>query len=235
MARKTSKTPTLTLNRVAHKRTTYLERTRATTRAAQTLTSAVNGRGEEHWTHDDIRSALLRVCAVEIEELVEELPRAAILHAVTKGWIHRAAGQGFFRVTKRAATELKLPAKNGSGQKIAFLDATKLPPSLPAFEEKTVAPDHKECRACHRVLSIADAFAGNSRNHKCHDCMQAQATKRLEPEYQNALTGGTLTERQADELARAPAKIRAVLFAAFQAGKSVASVRKLAAELVGSL
>lgn len=167
--RKTSK---LTLTRVAHKRSTYAERTGATSRAAQSLIKAANGH-DEHWTHDDIRTALLRQTAVEIEDLVEELPRLAIMHAVTKGWIHKTAGQAWFRVTKRAAADLQLPAKTGAGQKIAFLDASKLPASLPAFEEPKA--DSKECRSCHRVLSIAEYFAGNARNWKCHDCMPAQA------------------------------------------------------------
>ena len=131
----------LKMAKVAHKRSTYSERTRQTSRAAQSLAAAVNGRADDHWSHDTIRTALLRRHVVELEDLLAELPRAAISYAVTKGWIYKAApGQAYFRVTKRAVAELQLPARRGDGSKICFLDASKSPKSLPAFEEPKAAP-----------------------------------------------------------------------------------------------
>jgi hypothetical protein len=59
----------------AHKRSTYTERSRQNSRAAQNILAAVNGHSEA-WSHDTIRTALLRQAAIEIEDLLEELPRA---------------------------------------------------------------------------------------------------------------------------------------------------------------
>src|SRR5215831_1195149 len=117
--------PKLTMKRVAHKRHSYAERTKQTGRVAKILTAA---RAEHHYTHADIRGAILRQCAVELDDLRAELPDAGISYAITKGWLHRSAGEGFFRVTLRAAQELELPPKNAAGQKIRFADGSS--PSL---------------------------------------------------------------------------------------------------------
>ena len=86
MARK----PKLTMRKVAHKRSTYAERTGQHSRAVQSLLAAANGH-DGHWSHDDIRTALLRRHAVELDNLLAELPRPAISYAVTKGWIYKEA------------------------------------------------------------------------------------------------------------------------------------------------
>jgi|SRR6516165_6514616 hypothetical protein len=91
---------TLKIRKPAQKRSTYIERTRQTSRAAQSLFAAANGH-DRHWSHEDIRTALLRRHAVELDDLLAELARPAISHAVTKGWIHRTAGEPCFRATTR--------------------------------------------------------------------------------------------------------------------------------------
>lgn len=154
----------LTMRKIAHKRCNYAERTRQNSRASKSLLAAVNGRADQHWTHEDIRIALLRRHAIEIDELLAELPRAAISHAVGKGWLHRSAGQDWFRVTKRAAADLQLPARNGSGQKVAFTDTAKLPKSLPAFEEpkptpKPVVSDERAAAILAELVEPRDVLA----------------------------------------------------------------------------
>jgi hypothetical protein len=132
---KTARRPQLKMRKVAKKRTAYDVRSGLSSRAASSLLAAVHGRGEAAWDHDAIRHAIQRQTAIELEDLEAELPRAAISYAVTKGWLHRAeTAQSFLRVTRRAALDLGLPAKNGAGRKIAFVDTAALPPSLPAFD-----------------------------------------------------------------------------------------------------
>ena len=53
----------------------------------------------------------------KLDDLLAELPRPAISYAVTKAWIYKAAGEGWFRVTKRAANELNLPPRSGGGDR----------------------------------------------------------------------------------------------------------------------
>lgn len=257
MPRKTLRSA-LQLRKVAHKRTTYTERTGQLSRAAQTLISAANG--HEHWTHDEIRTALLRQCAVEIEDLLEELPRPAILHAVSKGWIHRAAGQAWFRVTKRAANELRLPAKTGAGQTIRFIDTKSLPASLPAFEEpKPIVVSEARIAALLAAISEPRDVLAQARFYQAmltetgwapveiarrihpddrkamgkvwDDVIWHINVLALEPVYQAAVGAGQLTIRDASELHRVPAAHRPTLFAAFQAGKSRSAVRQLANQL----
>jgi hypothetical protein len=132
---KTTRRPQLKMRKVAHKRTSYSVRSGLASRAAGSLLAAVNGRGEASWSHETIRAAIQRQTAIELEDLEVELPHAAISYAVTKGWLYRSqAAQTFLRVTRRAALDLELPAKQGNGQKVAFLDTAALPPSLPAFD-----------------------------------------------------------------------------------------------------
>jgi hypothetical protein len=118
------------------RRKSYAQRTQQTSRAALVLLAGVNGRDTDaHWSHDDIRAALIRRRAVEVEDLLEDgLPRQAIGHAVGKGWIYRAGGESWLSVTRRAAAELNLPKKDANGVTIRFLDTAKLPPSQPAFD-----------------------------------------------------------------------------------------------------
>ena len=71
MPRKSSR---LALPKIARKRSTYTERTRQHSRAAQTLLAAANDR-DGHWTHDDIRTAMLRRHAVELDDLLAFLLR----------------------------------------------------------------------------------------------------------------------------------------------------------------
>jgi hypothetical protein len=254
---KPRKTPRLALTRIAHKRSTYTQRSGMASRATHTLLAAI---GDRSWSHDDIRTALLRQTAVEIEDLLEELPRAAIMHAVSKGWLHRSAGQAWFRVTKRAAAELQLPARNGAGQKVAFLDAAKLPASLPAFEEPKKA-EVTEARAAallddirqgHEVLTQARLYqavieetgwAPAEIARRLHpddrkamgkvwdDVIYHVNVLTLEDEYQTAVACKQLSLVQAYEIFRVPAAHRATLFAAFIAGASRAAVRKLAKQL----
>lgn len=148
--------PKLKIGKPARKRSDYTSRTRQSSRAAQSLIAAVNGTAPQSWDRDAIRSALLRQVTVEVDQLLEDLPRPAISYAIGKGWIHRLSGEGWFRVTRRAASDLSLPAKNASGATIRFLDATKLPKSLPAFVE-TVAqkPTITEARAAAIIADLA--------------------------------------------------------------------------------
>lgn len=257
------KTAKLKMRKVAHKRSTFAQRTGQNTRAAATLLAAANGH-DQHWSHDEIRVALLRRHAVELEDLIAELPRPAINYAVTKGWIHKAAGEGWFRVTKRAAAELKLPARHGDGRKVQLIDATKLPKSLPAFEEPKAAPkpvvsadraaellaainEPRDVLAQARLYQAALAETGwkpveiarrlhtdpGEISRRWDDVIYHVDLLALEAEYQNAVAGGQLSLRDAYELFRVPATHRAALFAAFQAGKSRRAVRQLAAHLAG--
>ena len=146
------------------------------------------------------------------KEIVEELPRAAISCAITKGWIHKAAGEAWFRVTRRAAAELQLPTRH-NGAKIHFIDASKLPKSLPAFDEPKPTP--KPVVSDERAAAILAALR-EPRN------VLAQAAS------------GQLSLPEAYELFRVPAAHRAELFAALQAGKSRNTARKLAGQLLKS-
>jgi hypothetical protein len=254
----------LTMPKIAHNRSTYAERTRQNSRATKSLLAAVNGRGDQHWSHDDIRTALLRRHVVELDELLEELPRAAISYAIAKGWIHKAAGEAWFRVTKRAAAELQLPTRH-NGAKIHFIDASKLPKSLPAFEEakqtpKPVVSDERaaailaalreprdvlaQARLYQAVMSetgwVAIEIARRLESdpaeisRRWDDVIHHIDLLALETEYQNAVASGQLSLPDAYELFRVPAAHRAELFAALQAGKGRSAVRKLAGQLLKS-
>jgi hypothetical protein len=253
-----TKTTKLVMAKVANKRSTYAERSGQTSRAAATLAAAVNGRADQpHWSHDEIRSALLRRHVIEVDELLEELPRPAISYAVTKGWLHRSAGETFFRVTRLAASQLGLPCRH-NGSKIVFLNTDKLPKSLPAFEEpkpqtKPQTTAEREAELLSQLREPRDVLA---QAHLYRDVMietgwtsgglarkletEKTAMHRrwcdvilhidllaLEPEYQEAVAGGRLSLPQAYELYRVPAAVRPQMVEAFNTGLARLKVRKL--------
>lgn len=253
----------LILREVAHKRFAYTERTRQNSRVAKSMLATVNGHGQ-HWSHDDIRTALLRRHAVEIDELLDELPRPAINHAVAKGWIHKTAGEVWFRVTKRAAAELQLPARHNR-RKIQFIDAGKLPKSLPAFDDpkpalkpvvsgeraKTmlaalVEPRDVLAQARLYQATLAETgWAAVELARRLHSDPAAIARRwddiiyhidllALEDQYQSAVANGQLSLADAYQLFRVAPTHRAELFIAFRAGKSRSAVRKLAGRLLKS-
>jgi hypothetical protein len=255
MPRKSSR---LALPKIAGKRSTYAQRTRQHSRAAQTLLAAANDR-DGHWTHDDIRHAIMRRQVVELDDLLAELPRAAISHAVAKGWIHKSAGEAWFRVTRRAAADLQLPSRH-DGRKIHFLDTSKLPKSLPAFEPAPARAEVSDASAAqilgeilqprgvlaqarlYRAVMAETGWAGIEIARRLHDdpreitrswdeIMYHVHLLTLEPEYQNAVASGQLSLPGAYELWRVPAAHRAELYAALQSGKTCSAVRKLARAL----
>lgn len=154
-----SRRPALTMPKPVRRRTTYAQRTRQGSRVARPLLEAVNGSGQ-HWSHADIRTALLRQRVIERDDLSAELPSPAISYAVTKGWLYRHPGEDWLYVTQRAAADLELPKKSTDGRKIAFLDTAKLAPSAAAFDPKPAKPEISEMRAAELVAKIA-AFAGD--------------------------------------------------------------------------
>lgn len=115
------------------KRRSYEVRTRANTAAASILAKAFNpdakfaADGARVWAPEDMQRykledialALRGKRAVEFEELVEDVPPSAVKYAVTKGWLVKAAA-GFYCVTEKAASELRLPRK-ADGLTIRFL------------------------------------------------------------------------------------------------------------------
>jgi hypothetical protein len=253
--------PKLKISKPARKRSTYAGRTHQSSRAAQSLLAAVNGDAPQSWCHDTIRTALLRQATVEVDDMLEELPRAAISYAVGKGWIHRSAGEGWFRVTRRAASDLKLPAENASGATIRFCDATKLPHSLPAFVE-TEKPAIIEERAVAIIADLAQprdllaqaqaykaalgetGWAAVEIAHRMSSGDTAEINRRwndviyhvnlltLEPEYRQAAAEGQLTLKQAYELFRVDPVYRPRLFEGFKTGWSARMVRRLSRKLV---
>lgn len=257
MARKTSAKTKLVMPKVAKKRLTYAERSGQTSRAANRLAAAVNGRAEQHWTHETIRSALLRRQAIEIDELLEELPRPAISYAVTKGWLHRAQGEPWMRVTTLAASQLGLPCRH-NGRKLVFVNAAKLPPSLPAFDEpkpqaKPQTPAEREAEILTALREPRDVLAqarlyrdvmietgwtsgGLARkletektaiNRRWGDVILHIDLLALEPEYQQAVAGGRLSLLQAYELYRVPSEVRPQMVEAFKTGLPRLKVRRL--------
>jgi len=73
------------------------------------------------YSNADIALCLRNRVAVEPGEFLATVPPSAIKYAVTKGWIVKDALGGFYRVTKKAAFELKLPLAF-EGRKIPFAD-----------------------------------------------------------------------------------------------------------------
>jgi hypothetical protein len=254
--------PKLKIKNPARKRSTYAGRTRQSSRAAQNLLAAVNGEVPHSWSHDTIRTALLRQATVEVDELLEELPRAAISYAVGKVWIHRSAGEAWFRVTRRAASDLNLPAKNASGATIRFRDAATLPQSLPAFApapEKAAVTDERanaiiaELALPRDILAQAEAYKAaldetgwaaieiarrsypddTARiNRSWNEVIYHVNLLSLEAEYQEAAATGHLSLKQAYELFRVDPVFRPRLFEGFKSGWSGRMVRRLSRKLV---
>jgi hypothetical protein len=140
MARKTAAHPALSLPTVARKRKSYEERCGMAGRAAQILAKAqtekpvyiedADGHMIRDWSqpherlsNDDLRIALVRMHAVEREDLLQYVSPAVIRYAEQHKWIVRDATGGFYRPTTIAEKHLSLPVKDRDGRKIRFLAA----------------------------------------------------------------------------------------------------------------
>jgi len=139
MARK-SQTVKLAMPKIAHRRTTWAQRTGHNTKSASLLFRAHNdapqfiedadGHRSRVWqahelqsyAKNDIVTAVRFQRAVEREDLLEHIPPSAVKWAVTKGWLFESTTtKGVFWVTRKAAAELDLP-RTHQGRKIQFLD-----------------------------------------------------------------------------------------------------------------
>jgi len=129
----------LKLTTIARKRSSYAVRSGMTGRAAKVLASAVNEKPEFYEDEDgnrirvwkssemssysnaDIADCLRNRVAVEAAEMLGTVPPSAIKYAVTKGWLVKDMLGDFFRVTRKASFELKLPL-SFQGRKIPFAE-----------------------------------------------------------------------------------------------------------------
>ena len=145
--------------RVAHKRTSYDERTGRDSRSARISAKAVvakpvfneddHGHLIREWTltetrsftQEDIASVLKYSRALEVEDMLEFIPLSAIKNAIYRGWIVKAEGASWFLVTRLAKLELDLPKKDRMGRTIKFFDnGNQRGPSLIAEVDRILKP-----------------------------------------------------------------------------------------------